>query len=93
MTMTDPYSYQDGNALAGALAELFAVDVTAAQTTCRSCGARGRVAELRLYHGPGLVACCASCDEPVLRLARTPTAAHLDLRGTVSLVVPLAAAP
>jgi uncharacterized Zn finger protein len=93
MTMTDPFSYQDGNALAGALAEVFAVDVTAAETICRSCGTRGRVAELKLYRGPGLVARCASCGDPVLRFLRTPTAAHLDLRGTVSLVVPLSAAP
>jgi NAD-dependent SIR2 family protein deacetylase len=87
--MTDNFDYQDGNAVAGALAEVFAADVAAAEAICRHCGQRGRVAELRVYRGPGLVARCPSCEEPVLRFVRTPTSAHLDLRGAVSLVVRL----
>ncbi|TMS00487.1 DUF6510 family protein [Nonomuraea basaltis] len=76
----------DGNALAGPLGEIFAVDVTAATGRCASCGLTGPVASLRVYGPePGLVARCPGCDEVVLRLVRGPGTAWLDLRGTVSL--------
>ncbi|TMR24163.1 hypothetical protein ETD86_05435 [Nonomuraea turkmeniaca] len=76
----------DGNALAGPLGEIFAVDVTAAIGRCASCGLTGPVAALRVYGPePGLVARCPGCEEVVLRLVRGPGTAWLDLRGTVSL--------
>jgi len=85
-------TYTDGNAMAGPLAELFSVDVSAAATTCAGCGRRSHVAQLHVYaSGPGAVARCPGCQDPVLRYVRTPAAAILDLRGTVSLVIPLAA--
>jgi hypothetical protein len=80
----------DGNALAGPLSEIFAVDVTAAVGRCASCGLTGPVAELRVYGPePGLVARCPGCEEVVLRMVRGPGAAWLDLRGAVSLRVRL----
>ena len=83
--------YTDGNALAGPLGEIFAVDVTAATGRCVSCGLSGPVAELRVYdHAPGLVARCPGCAEVVLRLVRGPSCAWLDLRGTYNLRIPLA---
>lgn len=84
------HDYQDGNALAGPLAELFAVDVTAATGRCVSCGDTRRVADLRVYgHTQGWVARCPGCEHVMLRLVRTPDAAWLDLQGTLSLRVPL----
>ncbi|MFG2310499.1 DUF6510 family protein [Streptomyces sp. NPDC048566] len=86
----DDDAHEDGNALAGPLREIFTVDVTAAVTTCTGCGRSGPVARLRLYgRGPGLVARCPDCAHVVLRLVRGPDAAWLDLRGTVSLRLPL----
>lgn len=80
----------DGNALAGPPAEIFAVDVTAATGRCASCGLTGPVAALHVYGPePGLVARCPGCEEVVLRVVRGPGVAWLDLRGTVSLRVPL----
>jgi hypothetical protein len=80
----------DGNALAGALGEIFAVDVTAAVATCTGCGLVGAVATLRVYaRAPGAVARCPGCDDVVLRVVRGPDQAWLDLRGTVSLRVAL----
>ncbi|MBE1588751.1 DUF6510 family protein [Nonomuraea angiospora] len=80
----------DGNALAGPLGEIFAVDVTAATGRCASCGLAGPIASLRVYGpGPGLVARCPGCEEVILRLVRGPGTAWLDLRGTVSLRVNL----
>jgi hypothetical protein len=82
--------YTDGNALGGPLAEIFAVDVTTAIGRCVGCGLVGPVAGLRVYdHAPGLVARCPGCDEVILRLVRGPDRAWLDLRGTVSLQIPL----
>ncbi|GAA3336365.1 DUF6510 family protein [Amorphoplanes nipponensis] len=80
----------DGNAMAGDLRELFAVDVTTAVATCAGCGEPCVVARLRVWGpAPGLVARCPSCDGVVLRLVRGPERAWLDLRGAVSLQVPM----
>ncbi len=82
--------YQDGNALAGPLREIFAVDVTTAIQRCAHCGRTGPVAVLRVYrHAPGMVGRCPGCDEVVLRLVRGPTDAWLDLSGTLSLRIPM----
>jgi hypothetical protein len=94
--MTEPEmtaEHEDGNALAGPLREIFAVDVTAAIGRCVSCGLIGPVAALRVYRrAPGAVGRCPGCDAVILRLVRGPSAAWLDLRGTVSLQIPLPAA-
>ncbi|MBO3746823.1 hypothetical protein J5X84_12160 [Streptosporangiaceae bacterium NEAU-GS5] len=84
----------DGNALAGPLSEIFTVDMTAAQGQCAGCGQAGPVAGLHVYgdapgHAMGMVARCPGCDNVMLRLVRGPEAAWLDLRGTVSLRIPL----
>ncbi|MEV0394850.1 DUF6510 family protein [Polymorphospora rubra] len=82
--------YVDGNALAGPLRELFAVDMTAADGRCVSCGLEAPVAALLVYdHGPGLVARCPNCSGVVLRLVRSPQAAWLDLRGVECLRIPM----
>lgn len=82
--------FVDGNALAGPLAEVFAVDVTGAVGQCARCGQIGAVGTLRVYmRDPGLVARCPSCDATVLRLVRGPDRIWLDLHGSASLELPL----
>jgi len=84
-------TYLDGNALAGALGELFAVDITAAIGQCASCGTSSAIAQTRVYSGgPGLVARCPTCGAVVLRLARGRGRAWLDVRGVtcLELVIP-----
>jgi hypothetical protein len=84
--------YLDGNMLAGALGELFAVDVTTAIGECASCGTSGAIAQTRVYaDAPGLIARCPACGEVVLRLVRGPGRAWLDLRGIrcLELAVPV----
>jgi hypothetical protein len=76
----------DGNALAGALSEVFAVDVTAAIGQCAHCRRRGPIAETRVYvSAPGMIACCPGCDGILLRLVRGSGRAWLDLRGLICL--------
>ena len=73
----------DGNAAAGLLRELFALDVTAAEVTCGRFGVVAMVGETRLYGGAmGAIFRCAHCDGVVMRLVRTPVGIWLDLRGS-----------
>ncbi len=83
----------DGHDMLGALAEIFAVDVSTAVAPCTNCRQPNVLAELRVYGGPnapGLVARCPGCDAVVLRVVRGPDRAWLDLRGLrhVELAVP-----
>jgi hypothetical protein len=80
------YDYLDGNAAAGELSNLFAMDVTAAQGQCAHCGAKRRFAEAHLYmRGPGVVARCAVCQNILLRLVNVGERVLLDLRGMTYL--------
>lgn len=82
--------YQDGNALAGPLQEIFAVDLTSAVGRCARCGVAGPVATLRVYgRAPGLVARCPGCGEVMLRLVQGAHSVWLDLTGTLRLQIPI----
>ena len=76
----------DGNTMAGALGELFAVDVSAAVVECAGCGHTGVVAEVVVYaDAPGMVARCPQCSGVLMRLVRSARSAWLDLGGVVCL--------
>ena len=76
----------DGNAAAGDLSKIFAVDVTAAQGQCANCGAKRRFAEAHLYmQAPGVVARCVVCEHVLLRLVNAQQRVFLDLRGLTYL--------
>ena len=80
------FDYLDGNAAAGELSNIFALDVTAAQGRCAHCGATRRFAEAHLYmHGPGIVARCAICEHVLLRLVNVRQRLLLDVRGMTYL--------
>jgi Family of unknown function (DUF6510) len=72
----------DGNAVAGVLAEVFAVEPTADLAACEACGASNQLGALVAYvHGMGAVLRCPGCDSAMLRIGRAPGRAWLDLRG------------
>ena len=80
------YDYLDGNAAAGELSKIFALDVTAAQGQCAHCGETKRFAEAHLYmQCPGVVARCAVCEQVLLRLVSIRQRAFLDLSGMTYL--------
>jgi hypothetical protein len=82
--------FMDGNAMAGDLREIFAVDVTSATAICAGCGRDGAVATLRLWRqAPGIVARCPQCENVVLRIVRSPDRIYLDMRGMVRLELPM----
>jgi hypothetical protein len=78
----------DGNAAAGILSEIFVSDVTAARTTCASCGAVRALGALLVYgYAMGTVMRCPDCDAVVLRVARIRNHVCLDPRGASLLVI------
>ncbi|XVU23497.1 DUF6510 family protein [Actinoplanes sp. CA-054009] len=80
----------DGNAMAGDLREIFAMDVTTARYKCAGCGHTDAVATLMLWGAAGgRVARCPHCTDVVLRVVRAPDRVFLDLHGCVRLEVPL----
>jgi hypothetical protein len=84
--MSAPMNYLDGNAAAGELSRIFAMDVTAAKGQCANCGATKRFAEAHVYmQSPGVVARCAVCQHVLLRLVNVRDRVFLDLRGMTYL--------
>jgi hypothetical protein len=84
--MSAPMNYLDGNAAAGELSRIFAMDVTTAEGQCAHCSAIKRFAEAHLYmHAPGVVARCAVCQHVLLRLVSVRQRVFLDLRGVTYL--------
>ena len=82
------YDYIDGNAAAGELSNIFAMDVTVAGGQCAHCGATKRFAEAHLYmQAPGVVARCAVCEHVLLRFVKTRQRVFLDLRGMRCLML------
>jgi len=80
--MSSQNAHLDGNAAAGELSRVFAIDVTAAEVQCGTCGAVRRFAEAHLYmNGPGIVARCCNCERVILRLVSTRQRVLLDLGG------------
>ena len=82
------YDYLDGNAAAGELSKILAVDVTAAVGQCAHCGATRRFADAHVYmQCPGVVARCAACEHVLLRLVSVGHRVVLDMRGITYLSV------
>ena len=85
---TYDYDYIDGNAAAGELSNIFAMDVTAAEGQCAYCGATKRFAEAHVYmQAPGLVARCSVCQHVLLRLVNARERVFFDLHGMRSLIL------
>ena len=83
-------SFFDGNAAAGELRDLFAMDVTAAAGQCAACGKIAPLGEARLYaFEPGIVIRCAACLNPLLRVVKGGGRVWLDMRGLVYLQLAL----
>lgn len=80
----------DGNALAGALSQIFVADVTMARVTCGACGGVGHLATARLYRAAGEVLRCSNCDAVLLQLVTAPDRIYLVLTGTrcLELAIP-----
>lgn len=82
--------FHDGNALAGPLSAVFAVDVTTAHRRCPGCGMDGPVAALHVYEvGPASVARCPGCQQVALRVVRHGGTLWMDFGDGGALRFPL----
>ncbi len=77
----------DGNAIAGLLQELFAVEMTTAIGTCDDCGAAGPVGAAHLYRGAGIVLCCPHCDNVLAKIVKNHSRVWIDFTGIRTLEV------
>jgi hypothetical protein len=69
----------DGNALAGALWEVFGTEMTTASGACAHCGAVAEIAELVVYErAPGAVMRCRQCGQVVMVLVSVHERMRLD---------------
>jgi Family of unknown function (DUF6510) len=77
----------DGNAVAGLLQEVFAVEMTTAVATCKGCGAREAVGALHVFRGAGIVMRCPHCDNPLATLVKEDTRVWIGFAGVHTLQV------
>ena len=79
----------DGNAVAGLLQELFAVEMTTALATCGACGATEAVGATRVFRGAGMVMRCPHCDNALVTVVKDDTRVWIGFPGvrTVQIAV------
>jgi hypothetical protein len=86
MTMEENELRLDGNAAAGLLAEVFAVDATTAMVRCAGCGHDDPLGAATVYaQAPGVVIRCRGCSAVLMRLAEIRDRVVVDLRGAARL--------
>jgi hypothetical protein len=70
----------EGNTAATLLQEIFARDITIAQTECQACGSRMGVGSLRLCAAEmEAVLRCSHCDGVIIRATDTPQGWRLEM--------------
>jgi hypothetical protein len=80
-------SMLDGNAVAGLLQEVFAVEMTTAIGTCGSCGAAEAVGASHVFRGAGIVLRCPHCDNTLVKIVRNDTRLWIGFPGLRTLEV------
>ena len=75
----------DGNAVAGLLQEVFAVEMTTAIETCGGCGASEPVGAAHVFRGAGVVLRCPHCDNALVTIAKTGAYTRISLVGVRTL--------
>jgi Family of unknown function (DUF6510) len=77
----------DGNAVAGDLREVFALEMTTAIGTCRGCGASEPVGSTRAFQGAGIVLRCPQCDAVLVTLVKDAARLWIGFPGIRTLEV------
>jgi Zn finger protein HypA/HybF involved in hydrogenase expression len=77
----------DGNAVAGLLQEVFAVEMTTALGTCGNCGATDAVGAIHVYRGAGVVMRCPHCDSALVTIVEDGTRVWMGFPGVRTLQV------
>jgi len=79
----------DGNAVAGLLREVFAVEMTTAIGTCSGCGATDAVGAVHVFRGAGIVLRCPHCDNALMKIVSGNSRVWIDCHGLRTLEVAL----
>jgi hypothetical protein len=77
----------DGNAVAGLLQEVFAVEMTTATVSCNKCGATDAVGGLRVFRGAGIVMRCPHCDNALVTIVEGDIRVWMGFAGVRTLQV------
>jgi Zn finger protein HypA/HybF involved in hydrogenase expression len=77
----------DGNAVAGLLREVFAVEMTTAIGTCDNCGATEPVGAVHVFRGAGVVMRCPHCDNALMTIVKDETRVWIGFPGVRTLQV------
>jgi Zn finger protein HypA/HybF involved in hydrogenase expression len=77
----------DGNAVAGVLQEVFAVEMTTAIGTCNACGANEPVGALHVFRGAGIVMRCPHCDSVLMTIVKDDARMWISSHGMRTLQV------
>jgi hypothetical protein len=84
----------DGNAIGSLLIDVFGAEMTAAGSTCGTCGDTRPVAELVVYEqAPGTVVRCRTCGSVLMVFVRRTEITCVDLSGLANLGQPGSAVP
>jgi hypothetical protein len=77
----------DGNAIGGLLREIFALEMTVAESTCAGCGRVEALGGVDVYmNAPGVVVRCPGCSSVLMRIVRSGDGRYwLDLKGVRTL--------
>jgi Zn finger protein HypA/HybF involved in hydrogenase expression len=77
----------DGNAVAGLLQEVFAVEMTTALGTCAKCRATDAVGATHVFRGAGIVMRCPNCDNVLVKIVKDDTRIWIGFPGMGALQV------
>jgi hypothetical protein len=77
----------DGNAIAGLLREVFAVEMTTAIGTCGNCGATEPVGAMHVYRGAGIVLRCPHCDNALAKIVESENRLWIAFPGIRTLEI------
>jgi hypothetical protein len=79
----------DGNAVAGLLEEVFAVEMTTALVTCGRCAATDELGATHVFRGAGIVMRCRHCSTALVTIVRHDTHVSIGFPGvrTMQLTV------
>jgi len=77
----------DGNAVAGLLQEVFAVEMTTAIATCGACGAADAVGATHVFRGAGIVMRCPRCDNALVTIVKDDTRVWIGFAGVRTVQV------
>jgi Zn finger protein HypA/HybF involved in hydrogenase expression len=79
----------DGNAVAGMLGEVFAVEMTTATGTCGNCRETAAVGAMHVFRGAGIVLRCPHCDNTLVKIVESGTRMWMDFGGMQTLEITL----